>query len=66
MHVHKRVHLAVKVGGADAGLDDVEQRVDESFAAAQLLPGLLSRRAQVPMATSTLGSSPQHNFIYEM
>lgn len=37
------VYLAVEVGGADAGFDDVQQRVDESLTAAHLLPGLLTR-----------------------
>lgn len=53
--VSKCTYLAVEVGGADAGFDDVQQRVDESFAATHLLPGLLSCRAQVPMATSKPG-----------
>ena len=43
------VYLAVEVGGVDAGLDDVEQGVHEPFTRTQLLPGLLPRRAQVPV-----------------
>lgn len=34
-------HLAVIVGGVDAGSEDVKQRVDETFAAAQLAPRFL-------------------------
>ena len=43
------MYLAVKVGGVDTGLDDVEQGVHEPFTRTQLLPGLLPRRAQVPV-----------------
>ena len=59
------VYLAVEVGGADAGFDDIEQGVDESLAAAHLLSGLLARRAQVSTATSKPGSPPLHRLIWQ-
>lgn len=43
------MYLAVVVGGVDAGFEDVQQRVHQTLAAAQLAPRLLPRRAQVPL-----------------
>lgn len=34
-------HLAVVIGGVDAGSEDVQQRVDQTLTAAQLTPRLL-------------------------
>lgn len=53
----RRRHLAVVVRGVDAGLQDVQQRVDQAFTAAQLAPRLLPRRAQVPDTQTHTGGS---------
>lgn len=41
------LHLAVVIGGVDAGSEDVEQRVDQTFTAPQLTPRLFPCWAQV-------------------
>lgn len=43
------VYLAVEIRGVYTGFYDVEQRVNQAVASAQLLSGLLTGRTQVPL-----------------